>query len=111
MSYAPFELADRVAVVFGGTSGVGRAIAHGLADAGADVVATSRNGERVENIASELEGRGRRTLRLTSDVSRRDTISAVLDAAVGEFGKVDILVNSAGRTIRAPTVDFKEEDW
>ncbi|HWS90066.1 MAG TPA: glucose 1-dehydrogenase [Pyrinomonadaceae bacterium] len=111
MSYAPFELAGRVAVVFGGTSGVGRAIAHGLADAGADVVATSRSGERVETVAAELEGRGRRTLRMTSDVSRRDTIRAVLDAAVAEFGKVDILVNSAGRTIRAPTVDFKEEEW
>src|ERR1044071_2389656 len=106
MSYAPFELVGRVAVVFGGTSGVGRAIAHGLADAGADVVATSRDGERVENVAAELEGRGRRTLRLTSDVTHRDSVRAVLDASVGEFGQVDILVNSAGRTIRAPTVDF-----
>src|SRR5215212_7765545 len=106
MSYAPFELGGKVAVVFGGTSGIGRAIAHGLAEAGADVVATSRSGERVETVAAELEGRGRRTLRLTSDVSKRDTISTVLDATVEAFGKVDILVNSAGRTIRAPTVDF-----
>src|SRR5688572_23864851 len=111
MSYAPFELGGKVAVVFGGTSGIGRAIAHGLAEAGADVVATSRRGERVEAVAAELEGRGRRTLRLTADVSERDSIRAVLDAAVETFGKVDILVNSAGRTLRAPTVDFTEEDW
>jgi NAD(P)-dependent dehydrogenase (short-subunit alcohol dehydrogenase family) len=111
MGYAPFELKGRVAVVFGGTSGIGRAIAHGLAEAGADVVATSRREERVEAVAAELEGFGRRTLRLTADVWRRDSIGAVLDAAVEAFGKVDILVNSAGRTIRAPTVDFEETDW
>jgi len=75
------------------------------------VVATSRRGERVEAVAAELEGLGRRTLRLTSDVSVRDSVRAVLEAVVGTFGKVDILVNSAGRTIRAPTVDFTEEDW
>ena len=98
MSYAPFELGGRVAVVFGGTSGIGRAIAHGLADAGADVVATSRQGERVEEVAVELEGRGRQTLRLTSDASVRDSIREVLETVVGTFGKVDILVNSAGRT-------------
>jgi NAD(P)-dependent dehydrogenase (short-subunit alcohol dehydrogenase family) len=111
MSYGPFELGGKVAVVFGGTSGIGRAIAHGLAEAGADVVATSRDGERVETVAAELEGRGRRTLRLTCDVSERDSIDRVLEAVVGGFEKVDILVNSAGRTIRAPTVDFSEEDW
>src|ERR671927_418715 len=102
MSYAPFELGGRVAVVFGGTSGIGRAIAHGLAEAGADVVATSRRVERVESVAAELEGRGRRTLRMTSDVSVRDSVRDVLGAAVAAFGKVDILVNSAGRTLRAP---------
>ncbi|MBV8859566.1 MAG: glucose 1-dehydrogenase [Acidobacteria bacterium] len=111
MGYAPFELVDRVAVVFGGTSGIGRAIAHGLAEAGADVVATSRRAERVEAVAAELEGFGRSTLRLTADVFERDSISTVLEASVEAFGKVDILVNSAGRTIRAPTVDFTEEDW
>jgi NAD(P)-dependent dehydrogenase (short-subunit alcohol dehydrogenase family) len=111
MSYAPFELGGRVAVVFGGTSGIGRAIAHGLAEAGADVVATSRRVERVEAVAAELEGLGRRTLRMTADVSVRDSIRAVHESVVKAFGKVDILVNSAGRTIRAPTVDFEEGDW
>ena len=111
MSYAPFELGGKVAVVFGGTSGIGRAIAHGLAEAGADVVPTSRRREQVELAAFEIEGRGRRTLRVTSDVQERDSVRGVLEAAIETFGQVDILVNSAGRTKRAPTVDFPEEDW
>ena len=98
-------------MVFGGTSGIGRAIAHGLAEAGADVVATSRSPERVEATASELEGRGRRTLRVVSDVQDRESVRGVLEAAVGAFEKVDILVNSAGRTLRTPTADVSEEDW
>ncbi|MCA1619261.1 MAG: glucose 1-dehydrogenase [Acidobacteria bacterium] len=111
MSYAPFELGGKVAVVFGGTSGIGRAIAHGLAEAGADVVPTSRRREQVELAAAEIEERGRRTLRVISDVRERDSVRGVFDAAVGAFGKVDILVNSAGRTLRTPTADVSEEDW
>jgi NAD(P)-dependent dehydrogenase (short-subunit alcohol dehydrogenase family) len=111
MSYKPLQLDGRVAVVIGGTSGIGRAIAHGLAEAGADVVATSRREEQVEAAAREIEERGRRSLRVTSDVSDRASLQRVLEASVGAFGKVDILVNSAGRTKRAPTVDFPEEDW
>jgi len=111
MSYKPLELVGRVAVVIGGTSGIGRAIAHGLAEAGADVVPTSRRMEQVEAAAAEIEGRGRRSLRVASDVADRDSLRRVLDASVEAFGKVDILVNSAGRTKRAPTVDFSEQDW
>jgi len=111
MSYAKLELNGKVAVVIGGTSGIGRAIAHGLAEAGADVVPTSRRLEQVETTAAEIEERGRQTLRLTSDVSTRDSLQNLLDECVKKFGKVDILVNSAGRTKRAPTVDFDEGDW
>ena len=111
MGYAPLELDGRVAVVIGGTSGIGRAIAQGLAEAGADVVPTSRRAEQVEAAAGEIEGRGRHTLRVTSDVSDRASLERVLSETVGAFGKVDILVNSAGRTKRAPTLDFAEEDW
>jgi NAD(P)-dependent dehydrogenase (short-subunit alcohol dehydrogenase family) len=111
MSYKPLELNGRVAVVIGGTSGIGRAIAHGLAEAGADVVPTSRREEQVEAAAREIEERGRRSLRITSDVADRASLQRVLDASVEAFGKVDILVNSAGRTKRAPTLDFSEEDW
>ncbi len=111
MSYTPLELNGKVAVVVGGTSGIGRAIAHGLADAGADVVPTSRRREQVEVAATEIEERGRRSLRLPSDVSDRESLQRVLDETVKAFGKVDILVNSAGRTKRAPTLDFSEDDW
>lgn len=111
MSYAKLDLSDRVAVVIGGTSGIGRAIAHGLAEAGANVVCTSRRTEQVEITAKEIEERGRRTIRVTSNVSDRNSLQNLLDECVKAFGKVDILVNSAGRTKRAPTVDFDENDW
>ena len=111
MSYAKLDLDGRVAVVIGGTSGIGRAIAHGLAEAGADVVTTSRRIEQVETTCKEIEERGRRTVRVCSDVADRASLENLLDECVKEFGKVDILVNSAGRTKRAPTLDFAEEDW
>ena len=111
MSYSQLELNGKVAVVVGGTSGIGRAIAHGFAEAGADVIPTSRRAEQVESTAREIEEYGRGSLRVTSDVSDRASLEHVLNEAVRAFGKVDILVNSAGRTKRAPTIDFSEDDW
>jgi len=111
MTYAPLELTGKSAVVVGGTSGIGRAIALGLAEAGADVVPTSRRREQVEAAASEIEERGRRSVRVVSDVSDSTSLQNVLDTCIAAFGKVDILINSAGRTKRAPTLDFLEEDW
>ena len=111
MSYAPLDLTGRVAVVIGGTSGIGRAISHGLAEAGADVIPTSRRNQQVETAAQEIEGRGRRTLRVTSDVSDRGSLQTLLTKSVAEFEHVDILVNCAGRTKRAPTLEFAEADW
>src|SRR5881275_115397 len=111
MAYSRLDLTGRVAVVIGGTSGIGRAIGHGLAEAGAEVVPTSRRAEQVEAAAKEIEDRGRRTLRITSDVSDRSSLEKMRDETIAVFGKVDILVNCAGRTKRAPTIDFLEEDW
>ena len=111
MVYSALELNGKVAVVIGGTSGIGRAIAHGMAEAGADVIPTSRRMEQVAAAATEIEALGRRTLRLASDVSERSSLQHVLDESVRAFGKVDILVNCAGRTKRGPTLDFTEEDW
>jgi NAD(P)-dependent dehydrogenase (short-subunit alcohol dehydrogenase family) len=111
MGYSKLDLKGKSAVVIGGTSGIGRAIALGLAEAGADVAATSRRLDQVEATAGEIEALGRRSLRATSDVTDRASLQDVLDAAVKEFGKVDILVNSAGRTKKAPTLDFSEQDW
>ena len=111
MTYSPLELKGKVAVVIGGTSGIGRAIAHGFAQAGADVVPTSRRAELVEAAAHEIENLGGRSLRVTSDVADRASLEGVLSETAAAFGKVDILVNSAGRTKRAPTIDFPEDDW
>lgn len=111
MSFTALELTGKTAVVIGGTSGIGRAIAHGMADAGADVISTSRRREQVEETAREIEERGRRTLRVTSDVGDRASLEALLANCLDAFGKVDILVNCAGRTKRGPTLDYAEEDW
>jgi NAD(P)-dependent dehydrogenase (short-subunit alcohol dehydrogenase family) len=106
-----FDLTGKTAVVVGGTSGIGLAIALGLADSGADVVATSRRQEQVEDTAKEIEARGVKTLRLASDVADRASLQHLCDETVKAFGKVDILVNSAGKIKRAPTVDFPEDEW
>lgn len=105
------NLAGKSAVVIGGTSGIGQAISVGFAHAGADVAPTSRRSEEVESTAREIEKAGRRALRLTSDVTDRGSLEKLLEASVKEFGKVDILVNSAGRTKRGPSLDFSEADW
>jgi NAD(P)-dependent dehydrogenase (short-subunit alcohol dehydrogenase family) len=111
MAYSKFDLTGRTAVVIGGTSGIGRAIAHGLADAGAAVVCSSRRAEQVEAAAAEIEAKGRKTLRITSDVSDRASLENLLNECISAFGKVDILVNSAGRTKRQPTLEVDEETW
>ncbi|HEY3233071.1 MAG TPA: SDR family oxidoreductase, partial [Polyangiaceae bacterium] len=83
----------------------------GLAQAGADVIATSRRAEMVEATASEIEERGKRTLRVTSDVTDRSSLERLLTESVRAFGKVDILVNSAGQTKKVPTLEVTEQDW
>jgi len=111
MPYAPFDLTGRVAVVIGGGSGIGRAIAIGLAQAGADVIPTSRRRDVVDAAAGEIEALGRRTLRTTSDISNESSLAAVLRAATDAFGKVDVLVNSAGITKRTPTIEVTDREW
>jgi NAD(P)-dependent dehydrogenase (short-subunit alcohol dehydrogenase family) len=111
VAYAPLDLTGRSAVVIGGGTGIGRAIALGLAQAGADVVPTSRRRDVVDAAAGEIEAVGRRTLRVTSDIANEESLSAVLRAAIDAFGKVDILVNSAGITKRTPTIDVSDREW
>jgi NAD(P)-dependent dehydrogenase (short-subunit alcohol dehydrogenase family) len=111
MSQGLFDLSGRVAVVMGGTTGLGQAISLGLAEAGADVVASSRRIEQVERTATEIEALGRRTVRATSDVVQRGTVQALHDAVIKELGKVDILVNAAGITFKGPTLHLNEADW
>ena len=104
-------LEGKTAVVIGGTSGIGRTISLGLADAGADVVASARRQELVEETAAEIERRGRQTLRLSSDLRNRASLEQLFVASLQRFGKVDILINCAGKIKRMPTLTMPEEEW
>ncbi|HZU09378.1 MAG TPA: glucose 1-dehydrogenase [Pseudacidobacterium sp.] len=111
MSQCIFNLAGKTAVIIGGTSGIGRSIALGLAAAGADVVASSRRLEEVKQTAAEIEGLGCRSLAVASDVLDRASLQSLHDKVLEKFGRVDILVNSAGTTQRVPTLECSEKDW
>jgi NAD(P)-dependent dehydrogenase (short-subunit alcohol dehydrogenase family) len=106
-----FSLEGKTAVVTGGTSGIGRALSLGLAEAGADVIATARREQQVIETAAEIERLGRQTLRMPSDVCDRSSLERLLAGTLEKFGKVDILVNCAGIIKRTPTIDIPEEDW
>ncbi len=106
-----FSLEGRVAVVTGGTSGIGLSLVRALAEAGADVVPMSRRKEQVDAAADEVEQRGRRAVRVTADVGDRASLQAALEATVAQLGHVDILVNCAGITKRTPTLDVSDEEW
>jgi NAD(P)-dependent dehydrogenase (short-subunit alcohol dehydrogenase family) len=106
-----FDLSGRVALVIGGTSGIGRAIAIGLAEAGADVVASSRRSAEVAEVAQEIRARGRRSLELCVDVLDRSSLENLYVETIATFGKVDVLVNAAGTTKQIPTLECSEEDW
>ena len=111
MGHPSLDLTGKVAVVLGGTAGIGRAFSLGLAEAGADVVACARTAETVEATAKEIEARGRKTVRATADVTDRASLEKARDAVLGAFGKIDILVNCAGRIKRTPILDLSEEEW
>lgn len=111
MGHPLLELKNKTAVVIGGTSGIGLAITRGLAQAGANVVPSSRRAEQVQSAAREVVGLGRRSLEKTCDVADNSSLEALLKSALSEFGTVEILVNCAGRTKRMPTLDFPESEW
>lgn len=111
MTFPGFDLSNRVAVVIGATSGIGKAIALGLAEAGADVVPTGRRKKLVESAARAVESRGRRSLAVAADVTATESMNALANAVIEQFGKVDILVNAAGITVRRATVDVSDQEW
>jgi NAD(P)-dependent dehydrogenase (short-subunit alcohol dehydrogenase family) len=111
MGYPLLDLTNRTAVVIGGTSGIGLTIARALAQAGANVVPSSRRQEQVRAAAAEVQALGRRSLVQDCDVAEEASIAALLQAVQAEFGSVEILVNCAGRTKRMPTLDFPDSDW
>jgi len=111
MSNDLFNLQGRVAVVVGGTSGIGRVLALGLADAGADVVASARRATLIEEVAEQIEAKGRRTLRIAMDVLDRRSLSEACDQVLKAFGHVDVVVYCAGISKRVATIDMSDEDW
>ncbi len=111
MRESVLNLEGRVAVVIGATSGLGLAIAEGLVGHGAIVVPSGRRPDRLEEACRRIEALGRKTLRQTVDVTRREAIDTLRDAVLERFGRVDILVNAAGHTFRKPTVEVGEGEW
>jgi NAD(P)-dependent dehydrogenase (short-subunit alcohol dehydrogenase family) len=107
----PLDLDGRVAVVVGGTSGLGRDIALALAHAGADVIPTGRRADLVDQVCSEIKLLGRKTLRCPVDVLSRESIDALRDAAMKAFPAIDILVNAAGRMAKIPAREISESEW
>jgi NAD(P)-dependent dehydrogenase (short-subunit alcohol dehydrogenase family) len=105
------SLEGKTVVVTGGTSGIGRALAIGLAEAGANVVASGRREQQLAETAAAIEATGSKTLRITSDVCDRASLQNLLNATVEDFGRVDILVNCAGVIKRTPTLDVTDEEW
>jgi len=97
--------------VFGGTSGLGRAISLGFAEAGADVVAVARGAEGVHRTAEEIRGAGRNTLEITADVTSRQEIHNAIAQMLDAMGRIEILVNCAGTNKRAPSLELSDEDW
>ena len=106
-----FDLSGKTALVLGGTSGIGLTLARGLAQAGADVVATSRREVQVAEAAAVIRALGRQTLASVSDVTDRDSLLTLREQILRTFGKLDILINCAGITRRAPTLHFAEDEW
>jgi len=111
MGHPLLDLADQTAVVMGGTSGIGLALTRALAQAGANVVPTGRRAPQVAAAVAEVEGLGRQSLNQSCDVTSDASLAQLLQSVCGKFGAVQILVNSAGRTKRMPTLDFPDSEW
>jgi NAD(P)-dependent dehydrogenase (short-subunit alcohol dehydrogenase family) len=111
MGLSSLDLSSKTAVVIGGTSGVGLTLAKGLAQAGANVVPSGRRRELVELVGCEIKKMGRGTMIQACDVGDRESVEALLQGVLSEFGKVDILVNCAGITQKRASLDVAEEEW
>jgi NAD(P)-dependent dehydrogenase (short-subunit alcohol dehydrogenase family) len=111
MGHPLLDLTGKTAVIIGGTSGIGLALTRALAQAGADVVPTGRRTPQVTAAVAEVEALGRRSLNQTCDVTEEASVAQLLQSVCAKLGGVQILVNSAGRTKRMPTLDFPDSEW
>lgn len=106
-----FDLTDNVAIVTGGTSGLGAAIARGLAQSGAQVVIVGRNAERAERVTKEIEAVGGRAVARLADVTKAAQVKAAVESTLAQFGKIDILINSAGVFRTCAALDLSQEEF
>ncbi len=106
-----FDLSGRIAIITGGSLGLGRQMAQGLAEAGAHLVLCARKVERCQATADQLQRLGVRALALGCDVTQPNAVQAVVDAALREFGRIDILINSAGISWGSPPEEMSLSDW
>jgi len=111
MSSSLFNLDGKVAIVTGAGRGIGKAIALGLADAGADVVVAARTAADIEATAEEIKAKGRKSLPVPTDVRAGDQVSNLVEKSMAEFGRIDIMVNNAGGSFMAGTMDLSEGGW
>jgi NAD(P)-dependent dehydrogenase (short-subunit alcohol dehydrogenase family) len=112
MSRQLFDLTGRVALVTGGSKGLGKAMARGFAEAGADVVISSRHEDELRPTAAEIRsGTGVRVAHFVADMTRREDVRRLADSALAEMGHVDILVNNAGTNTPQPIDEIRDEDW
>lgn len=112
MGLKSFQLDGRVALITGGSRGLGLVMATALAEAGADVVVASRHGDQAEEAATTIgAATGRRTLGIAADVTKADQVEAMVARVIKDFGQLDILINNAGINIRKPIEDFDEDSW
>src|SRR5947209_12088108 len=112
MSLKIFDLSAKVALVTGGSKGLGKAMARGLAEAGADIVISSRHENELKPALDEiLKGSGRRGRYVVADMGRRDDARRLAQTALDEMGRVDILINNAGTNVPSPVEAIRDEDW
>lgn len=111
MGHPRLDLDGKTAVIIGATSGIGLELAKGLADAGANVVPTGRREALVNEVAEEIRRRNRRTLAMPCDVTDTASLQKLRDAAITEFGSVEILINCAGKTKRTPSLQVDQREW
>ena len=106
-----FDLSGKVAIVTGGSSGIGNGIARGLAGAGAAVVVAARNQERSQRAVEQLTADGHQALAVACDVCERESVDAMVESVVAHYGRIDILVNNAGTNVRKRPEDLSEDEW
>ena len=112
MAFAGFDLTGKIALVTGGSKGLGKAMARGFAEAGADIVISSRHEEELKPALAEiLQGTGRKGTYFVADMTSREQVKLLAESSVSKMGKIDILVNNAGSNIPQPVDEIKDEDW